>query len=161
MTIQHFFSISLLIASLAACVASMPTQEMSDARQAMQTAKNANAAVYLPDYLTQIEEALLEAEQALSDGDYEKARSIADTAKQQAISARHMSIVIAQAEAMCERLIELDSPPSQTTLALNHLLVQAKASAQFGEVEQVLKLTEEILQRGELLKARLEAEQDN
>ena len=89
--IRH--AICTLIASLflAACV-SAPVQQMSDARQAIQSAIEAGAPRLAPGPLQEAERLVEEAEAALAAHAYERARLLAETARQKAIAAREASL---------------------------------------------------------------------
>ena len=68
--------------------ASAPVQEMSDARQAIQAAKEAGAQPSSQPNLHEAESLLKEAELALENGDYKKARVKATQARKQALQAQ-------------------------------------------------------------------------
>ena len=88
-----FKATSLLIVSvlLSAC-ASAPIQEMSDARQAINAASKAGAAVRSPAILNRAKHHLVVAESALDRGEYSRAKKSALKAKQQAVKARLISV---------------------------------------------------------------------
>jgi hypothetical protein len=86
-------------ASLAAC-AGAPTQEMSDARQAVQAAVDSNAAEYVPQLLSNATALLREAEQQLDRTAFKKARRKATAAKQEALKAHRLARVLAGAKAV-------------------------------------------------------------
>ncbi len=90
---RHPFNKLLMVAAvvLAAC-ASIPTQEMSDARQAVQAARDSGANVYATEELNQAVELLNKAKRALEEDAYEQARSDALAAKQAAVKARSKSL---------------------------------------------------------------------
>jgi len=81
--------IAVLIA-LVSC-ASAPVQEMSDARQAIQAAKESNPEGSAQEYLVKAESLLKEAEAALESGEYKKARYTATEARNEAIKAQRAS----------------------------------------------------------------------
>jgi hypothetical protein len=91
-------SIIVLVSSLllVAC-AGAPVQEMSDARQAIQAAREVGANRYVPAELSSAERYLDQAEKQLELGAYGKARRHALAAKEEAIRARE------QAEAAQQR----------------------------------------------------------
>jgi len=60
---------------------SLPTQEMSDARQALQAARQARAENLAPGLLQAAERELQLAEEALQAGDYPQARNAANEAR--------------------------------------------------------------------------------
>jgi hypothetical protein len=68
--------------------ATAPVQEMSDARQAIQAAKEAGMQSPQPPDLLKAETLLNEAEVALQNGDYESARAKAKQARKAALQAQ-------------------------------------------------------------------------
>lgn len=78
----------LLVVGLASCSTAPPVQEMSDARQALQAAREAQAQVHAPDPMRRAEALMGEATEALEAGRYEQAREQALAAKRNAIEAR-------------------------------------------------------------------------
>jgi len=81
----------LVLLFVAGC-ASAPVQEMSDARQAIQAAKENNASnVSTQENLVRAETLLKEAESALENGEYKKARLTATEARNEAIKAQQLS----------------------------------------------------------------------
>lgn len=76
---------SLLL--LSGCV-SAPVQEMSDARQAIQAAKEAGARSDSQHNLQKAESLIKDAELALENGEYKKARSTAIEARNEAMQAQ-------------------------------------------------------------------------
>jgi len=111
--------------------ASYPTQELSDARQALKAAQQANAAHHAPTSLHKATELLSNAEHALEpEGlSYAAARKNALASKNEAIKARELSLAFALT------IKELNDHPL-TMLAHNEaskLLQQAKDAAQSGD----------------------------
>ncbi len=83
----------LLLPLLAAgCAVAPPVQEMSDARQAIKAAREADAENYAPDALHAAESQLQHATEQLDAGHYGEARESALTAKQQAVQARDAAV---------------------------------------------------------------------
>lgn len=76
-----------------------PTQEMSDARQAINSARSADAGAYAPRSMDNAERMLDLAEQSLKQGRYDVARDEALEARQAAIKARQVAVAIADARA--------------------------------------------------------------
>ena len=89
------------VALIAAC-ASMPTQEMSDARQAVFSARDAEASAYAPRSMESAEQLLIQAEQFLKQGRYDAARGDALEARQAAMKARQVAVAIAEARVAVE-----------------------------------------------------------
>ena len=73
-----------VLIAVGAC-AGVPSQEMSDARRAMDAAVSADAQLHAPQVLQRGRSALADAESALASADY-------DTARQQALGARAAAI---------------------------------------------------------------------
>lgn len=74
------------------CAMSPPVQEMSNARQTLQAAREARAAEFAPEYLSEAENLMKLASEALDSGDYLSAREYAVSAQQQAIKARQKAL---------------------------------------------------------------------
>lgn len=87
----HFF---ILLACLLAvgCAATPPVQEMSDARQAVQAAREVDADRFAPQPLQRAEQHLEQATSRLDQGEYLAAREAAREAKRQAVYARDLAV---------------------------------------------------------------------
>jgi flagellar basal body L-ring protein FlgH len=92
MTRTKLLPLLILLAGLSAACASIPSQEMSDARQAVQAAHEANADKLAPEPLNEAQKLLDEARTALGQGDYSAARAKAIRAKEAAIRAREQAL---------------------------------------------------------------------
>ena len=77
---------------LISCSINPPVQEMSNARQAIQSAYEVKAQLYAPSPLKEAEQSLERATNALDKGDYPSARESAIAAQQQAIKARQQAL---------------------------------------------------------------------
>jgi predicted S18 family serine protease len=88
----------LLLLLLSACAVSPPVQEMSNARQTIQSAYEVKAQVYAPAALHEAERLLQQATDALDSGDYPSAREYAIAAQQQAVKARQQAIANSKRE---------------------------------------------------------------
>ncbi len=88
--LRNFFAVSAL-ALLCACVTSPPVQEMSDARQAIRAAEQADAARLAADTLTDARRFLAEAEEQLQQQAYGPARLNAVRARNRAAQALRLS----------------------------------------------------------------------
>ena len=77
---------------LGACSVNPPVQEMSNARQSIQSAYDVKAQRYAPAPLKEAERLLEQATAALDTGDYPSAREYAIAAQQQAIKARQQAL---------------------------------------------------------------------
>ncbi len=87
---RRYLLITLLLIS-AGCASTPPVQEMSDARQAVQAAREVHAERYAPISLSEAERLLEEATRQLRAKNYRKARENALAAKKMALKARHAS----------------------------------------------------------------------
>jgi HEPN domain-containing protein len=87
--IKKFLKGLVLVSMLAtaACETTPPAQEMSDARQAIEVAREAGAAEHAAFHLKAAEDYLESAKQALNSGDYAEARRNAKHAKMKALDA--------------------------------------------------------------------------
>lgn len=86
-TVFIYFALLMVLVSCA----SAPVQEMSDARQAIQAAKEGGTSVDSQTSITKAESLLKEAEAALENGEYKKAKLTATEARNEAIKAQQAS----------------------------------------------------------------------
>ncbi len=87
-TLILLFSASLFTVS---CAINPPVQEMSNARQALNAAREANAEQYAENHYKKAKELLEQARSNIENGDYHTARYLALEAKNEAIQARQNS----------------------------------------------------------------------
>ena len=88
------FSVNLvaLALSISACaMIAPPVQEMSNARQSIKAAKQANAEKFATNVLAEAKQRLRSAMRELDAGEYERARRLALEAKHLALKARQLS----------------------------------------------------------------------
>lgn len=86
-----FSTLVLTLLAAAACETAPPVQEMSDARQAIEVAREAGAADLAAAELAEAEQYLESAEKKLNDQAYREARQDALEAKSKALNALEMS----------------------------------------------------------------------
>jgi hypothetical protein len=72
----------------------IPTQEMSDARQTLNAANHVNAKYYAPSKWQQAQNNLKQAEKHLINNQFKQARTYAILVKQQAVSAYNLAVNI-------------------------------------------------------------------
>ncbi len=77
---------------LSACATTLPVQEMSDARQALDAARKAGAGLHASKVLQSAETLLENAEHALQKGNYKQARKDAKAAQSQAVVAKDKAL---------------------------------------------------------------------
>ena len=81
----------LLGVFISACSITAPVQEMSNARQSIQAAKDANAENFATDVLSEAKQRLHSARRELDAGEYERARILALEAKHLALKAKQLA----------------------------------------------------------------------
>lgn len=93
-SVYAFRHLALLCLSvlLVACAFAPPIQEMSNARQTIQAAKDARAQQYAPEPLEIAERMMREATELLENGAYQRARESAIAAQQYAIKAQQQAL---------------------------------------------------------------------
>ena len=85
-------NLAILVFSISACaVTAPPVQEMSNARQSIKAAKDANAEKLAVNVLSEAKQRLRSAMRELDAGEYERARILALEAKHLALKARQLS----------------------------------------------------------------------
>lgn len=87
-----------MLVLLVSCSVNPPVQEMSNARQTIQSAHDVKAQLYAPVPLQEAERLLEQATEALQAGDYLAARDFAIAAQQQAIKARQQALSTKKSE---------------------------------------------------------------
>lgn len=93
----RFFGFLFLIPALFfGCAVAPPVQEMSDARQAINAAKEAKADKYAPEPLRDAERHIEQATHDLENGAYDRARKAALTAKDRAMKARERALSVGE-----------------------------------------------------------------
>lgn len=86
------FGWCLTMLALTGCAVSAPVQEMSNARQTIQAARDVGAAEHAPELLSIAEKLLDKAARKLEQGDYQIARDFALEAQEQAMRARQKAV---------------------------------------------------------------------
>ena len=84
-------SLVILVLTISACAVTAPVQEMSNARQSIKAAKDANAEKLATNVLSEAKQRLRSAMRELDAGEYERARLLALEAKHLALKARQLS----------------------------------------------------------------------
>ncbi|MDZ7752282.1 MAG: DUF4398 domain-containing protein [Gammaproteobacteria bacterium] len=141
---------TVLVALLVIGCASAPTQEMADARQALQAAESAGAATHAPANLKGAKELLSKAEKAIGDGDYNAAKADAIATKKAAVSARNIALAIGTAEKALNDAEAVGAPAPDARA----LLARARTAAERGDEVTAVKLANEAKAQGESVKDR-------
>lgn len=114
------FLIALTVCGGFVACAVAPTQEMSDARQAVQAAKDAGAPKHAPRYINESETFLNHAERKLGMGKdgYSDARVSAIAAKESALKGRAVAVAISAAKSTIAEAVAVGklSPAAETAL---------------------------------------------
>lgn len=134
-----------LVLTAAVGCATAPTQEMSDARQAIQAARDAGAEKHAPYNLGSAEKLLGEAEEALEQRDYGAAKEEAVKSKKAAVSARNIALAIGAAEAALQEANRLGFEWRDS----QKILVRARGAAQKGDEEAAVKIANLAQAQGE------------
>lgn len=140
-----FLGFAGVFSLFAACAGSPPTQEMSDARQAIQAAKDAGADKNVPGLLKSSEDLIQSAEIKLNNKAYRKARKDAKAAKNNAMTATSVSTAIKTATAAIKKAegfgyVWRDS---------SKMITDAQKAAEEGDVKKALKLANTSKNEGE------------
>ena len=88
-----FYSVNIVLTALLlnACATTAPVQEMSNARQSIQAAKDADAEKLASNVLSEAVQRLRSAMRELDAGEYDKARILALESKHLALKARQLA----------------------------------------------------------------------
>jgi len=127
-----------IVLMLTAC-ATAPTQEMSDARQAVRAAQEAGAQLHAPDVLNNAEQQLDHAGEQLHKHDYRQARKDAVAAREQAFDAQEMALAIGAAVNSVEKARDKGVLSAEADV----LLKRAKEAASHGDVQVAVRLANE------------------
>jgi len=132
----RLFPGAILTAVFLCACASVPNQEMSDARQAVFSARGADASAYAPRSMESAEQLLDDAEQSLKQGRYDAARDDALEARQAAMKARQVAVAIAQARAA----VEDAKARGDAWASAEGLVTEAQAAGQRGDESRAWEL---------------------
>ncbi len=138
-----FVSIASTLIFLASCAGLPPTQEMSDARQAMQAADDVEAAQLLKERMEHVTALVRDAEQNLSKHHYGLARQSALTAKNEANTIRSVTWAIRQARSAMD---QLPAELAELKKRLETKLRSAMVAAQAGRDAEAIRTCEKIRQ---------------
>lgn len=125
--------------------ASAPTQEMSDARQAIQAARAAGAEKNAAEVLGGAEDLLAKAEQSIAENQYEPARAAAVAAKKEAVKARNIALAVGAAQSALD---EADSLGAEWRDS-RKILGKAREAAKAGDEETAVKIANIARRQGE------------
>ncbi|KAF0191406.1 MAG: lipoprotein [Gammaproteobacteria bacterium] len=134
----RYIALSLLAAGLSGC-ASAPIQEMSDARQTINAARDAGAESEAPGSLGRAESLLTEAQRQLELMNYKRARNDAVEARLQAQKARTLANIVAETR----RGITDAGTENEDIQRADGLLQQSVNLAAQGDMTRALQLARE------------------
>jgi len=152
-TLLRGMGLMLVVGMVAGC-ATAPMQEMSDARQAVQAAREAGATLHTPVAMDNAERDLSQAENKLRKRDYDSARDEALAAKQQAVKTRNMALAISQAK---EAMVKAEQMGVAMQTARDWLS-QAEAASAAGNEEEALRTAQQARQEAQDGMLRLQEE---
>ncbi len=129
--------------------ATYPTQEMSDARQAVRAAEAVGADTHLPTLYNDALTLLSDAERKLNtpSPEYSKVRSTALAAKNSAVKARHLTVDIVEAQNTIEKFESTDQPLDEAKRALEKAFAAIEQS-RFDEAIRYAKLAKNLAIQG-------------
>jgi hypothetical protein len=136
--ILHRCAVLGLFVSLAGC-AGMPSQEMSDARRAVDAAAQADASRTAPSAMQRATTSLDDANVALRAGQYEHARKLAERARSEAIAARKLSTELQQLKQAIDRARAQHRPWQEA----QQLMQQALTISRAGDTSGALATAEQ------------------
>lgn len=119
------FIVLLAVTVLSAACATAPTQEMSDARQSLQAARDAGAEKYARENLRAADDYLKQAERELELRYFGRARHDAILARSEAQKARTVAVTIREAMAAIEALEDSGGKQPQARAALQEAIEAA------------------------------------
>lgn len=128
----------MLAVLLVAGCAVAPTQEMSDARQSVQAARDAGAERYAQENMRNAREYLEKAERELELRFFSRARHDAIVAKSEALKARDLALAIREAEAA----IQSSQASGKVLEEARQTLRDAREAAARGRLRKALELAE-------------------
>lgn len=134
-----------LVLTVATGCATAPTQEMSDARQAIQAARNAGARDHAPRALDSAEGLVSRAEQAIEGGRYDQARADAVASKKDAVKARNIALAIGDAAAVLDEANGLGFEWRDS----QKILGRARTAAQAGDEGAAVQIANLAKRQGE------------
>jgi hypothetical protein len=137
--------IVLIITVLVVGCAGVPTQEMSDARQAIKAARDVQADYYVPTFWAKALEKLMQAEHYLETDQFFRARLIATSAKKQAVEAHNTAVAINRAQRIWEEVMTM---MSHKDLKGPALLEKSQQVAREGHVEQTIDFANDVYNEG-------------
>lgn len=140
-TLLRYAGLMMVLGIMAGC-ATAPTQEMSDARQAVQAAREVGAKQHTPIAMESAEHDLSQAEKELHGRNYKLARNDALSAKQEAIKARNMALAIKKAK----DAIEEADKTGALTQPTRDWLARAETAADGGNEEVAVHDAEQAAQ---------------
>lgn len=144
------FCLAGIVAWLAVGCTTAPVQEMSDARQAIAAAHDADAARRTPELLNSAEHSLQDAQLQLKNYFYTEARKRANAAKAQAVQARR--------EAEAQQHVEQQHAAQLAIAAAQRAIHDAAAlEGLWRDTESVLKSAETAMQSGDYAHAQAQA----
>ncbi len=133
------FSVVGCVLLLVACAVA-PTQEMSDARQAIQAARMVGASSHTPDRLEQAESLLAGARSDLGKQAYGDARAKALAARETALVARAISEVLVTAT----QVVAKGQQQGLDVHAAEERLSKARQAARAGELKKLRRIAAEV-----------------
>ena len=131
------FALTIGFALLVGACASVPSQEMSDARRALNAAEQADARRLLPITMGRASANLDSANSALRAGQYEQARLLARSARDEAIAARVLATRLVQVREAIARARAEDRAWQDAEQLVQRALAMSRAGDTRGALSSV------------------------
>lgn len=143
--IHYSLALCCVTLLLNACTGNPPIQEMSDARQALQAARQVHGEYYSPFYFHEAEYFLAQAEDELARGAHNHARSSAESAKRSALRAHTLGHTIAEARLRIQQVKQLGQDISLS----EQFLERAEEAIKNKDAQRALQLAQAAYQQAE------------
>lgn len=140
-SVRGVFAPLAILLLLSAC-ASVPSQEMSDARRALDAAEQADARRLLPLAMQRASSTLDSANSALRAGQYNEARQLALDAREEAIAVR----VLAARSERVRLAVATARAQGRDWQAVDELMQRAIAMSREGDMEGALSVSERAIE---------------
>ncbi len=132
----------LVVSLLLSACASVPSQEMSDARRALDAAEQADARRLLPLAMKRASTTLDNANSALRAGQYDEARQLALDAREEAIAVR----VLAARSEQVRLAVAAARAQGRAWQPIDELMQRAIAMSREGDLKGALSVSEKVLE---------------
>lgn len=155
--VHQSLSMVMLIITVVVVVgcAGVPTQEMSNARQAIKAARDVKAKDYVPTLWNKTEQNLTQAEQHLQAGQFFHARLVAILVKEQAVNAHNMAVAMSRANRVWQAVNAMNYSATQG----HALLKKAREAEREGDIDKTIAFANDAYHQGKIALNQAQLEQ--